>query len=269
MTAGQRSWGTGEDVTSKFLDAVYYMAVDPSPDVKGAFTPIVRAGDSINGTTYNGMLFYNGNNTTPAFFANISSPILTPEEDTYEVMSGMGAASTAMSEGVDQVLGMREGWWILPILANREAMQIAHDTYFEMIQEYFADMSGWMTGFALNIISKEYVVAGIKNGGDPMGVDPTEAPYIWIEESITWSNEEDDATVQAFYEAVNANITEQLKPLGVLHEYLYLNDANQVQDVFAGYPKSSVLLLQMIRDKYDPDRVFTDLMPGGFKVANA
>ncbi|KAK7729790.1 hypothetical protein SLS53_009206 [Cytospora paraplurivora] len=269
MTAGQRSWGTGDDVANGFLDAIYYMAVDPSPDVKGAITPVARASDSINGTSYNAMLFYNGNNTTPPFFANFSSPVLAPDEDSFEVMPGMGSAATVMSKGIDMVLGMREAWWMLPMRANREALQIVHDTYFEMIQEYFADMSGWITGFAPIIISKEFVVAGIKNGGDPMGLDPTQAPYIWIEESITWSNEEDDATVQAFYKAFNANVTTQLEPLGVLHKYIYLNDANEAQDVYAGYPKSSVLILQTIRDKYDPDKVFTNLMPGGWKIADA
>ncbi|KAB2579065.1 FAD linked oxidase [Lasiodiplodia theobromae] len=269
MTAGQRAYGSGDTVGRAFLDSVYEMTINPTPDVKGALTPIARAGDSINGTTYNAMFYYNGNNTTPDFFANFSEPVLTPEQDTYAVMSGMGAASKAMSEGTDQVEGLREGWWVVSIVANREAMQIIHDTYFAVAAEYFADVEGWITGLAYNIISKEFVVAGITNGGDPMGLDPNAAPYFWVEESMTWTHAEDDATVQAFYEAVNKNITAQLEPLGVLHNYLYLNDVNQAQDVFAGYPKSSVQLLKMIRDKYDPDMVFTKQMPGGFKVANA
>ncbi|OJD36055.1 fad binding domain-containing protein [Diplodia corticola] len=269
MAAGQRAYGSGDAVGQAFLDSVYEMAVNPSPDVKGAVTPIARAGDAINGTTYNAMLFYNGNDTTPDFFANFSAPVLTPEQDTVDVMSGMGAASEAMSEGTDSVLGMREGWWVVSILADREAMQIIHDTYFAMATEYFADVEGWITGLAYNIISKEFILGGITDGGDPMGLDPNAAPYLWVEESITWTHAEDDDTVQAFYEAVNKNITTQLEPLGVLHDFLYMNDVNKAQDVFAGYPKSSVELLKLIRDKYDPDMVFTEQMPGGFKVANA
>lgn len=269
MVAGQRAYGSGDEIGKVFLDSVYQMAVHPSPDVKGAITPIARAGAGINGTTYNAMLFYNGNDTAPAFFANFSSPVLTPEQDTFDTTSGMGAASEAMSEGTDQVLGMREGWWVLPILTDREAMQIIHDTYFAMAQEYLADVEDWITGMALNIVSKEFVMAGITNGGDPMGLDPNAAPYLWIEESITWKNAADDATVQAFYDAVNANLTAQLEPRGVLHDFVYMNDANAKQDVFAGYPKSSVQLLKMVREKYDPDMVFTNQMPGGFKVAHA
>lgn len=269
LTAGQRAYGTGNDVASSFLDALYYMAADPEPDVKGAIVPIARAYSGSNGTSYNTMMFYNGNNTNPDFFANFSAPVLPPTTDTYEVMAGMGDASAAMAEGTDQVAGFREGWWILPIRADRQAIQIIHDTYFEMINEYFVDVTNWISGMAFNIISKEYVVSGINNGGDPMGVDPNLAPYIWIEESITWADEKDDATVQAFYEAVNANLTAQLTPLNVLTPFIYLNDANKAQDVWGGYPKSSVMLLQLVREKYDPHRVFTDLMPGGWKVDSA
>ncbi|EKG14523.1 FAD linked oxidase [Macrophomina phaseolina MS6] len=269
MTGGQRAYGSGDAVGNAFLDSVYEMTVNPDPDVKGALTPIARAGDSLNGTTYNAMLFYNGNNTEPEFFANFSAPILTPVQDTFAVLPGMGAAAEAMSEGTDQVLGLREGWWVLSITADRAAMQIIHDTYFAMVREHFANVSGWITGLTFNIVSKNMVVAGITGGGDPMGLDPTKAPYLWVEQSITWTSADDDSTVQAFYDAVNANITAQLEPLGVLDKFLYMNDVNQKQDVFAGYPRSSVQLLQMIRDKYDPGMVFTNQMPGGFKVANA
>ncbi|KAL1639832.1 hypothetical protein SLS58_007576 [Diplodia intermedia] len=269
MSGGQRTYGTGDAVGRTFLDSVYEMTVHPNPDVKGAVTPIARASDSFNGTTYNAMFYYNGNDTAPDFFANFSAPVLVPEHDTMTVMTGMGEAAEAMAAGTDSVLGMREGWWVVSIVANREAMQIIHDTYFATVAEHFGDIEGWITGLAYNIISTEYVLAGINDGGDPMGLDPNAGPYLWVEESITWSHAKDDAKIQAFYEEVNEKITAQLEPLGVLHPFLYMNDVNQVQDVFAGYPKSSVQMLQMIRDKYDPDMVFTKQMPGGFKVANA
>lgn len=267
FTAGQRSWAGNQ--SQGFLDAVYNMAVDPNPDVKGALTPVANAGSSMNGTTYACMMFYNGNDTEPEFYQNFSAPILTPLTDTYGPMDGMGSAATLMSTGTDQIAGFREGWWFLTISANREALQIIHDTYFEMIAEHFADVDMWITGLAMNIVSKEYVLGGIQQGGpDPMGLDPSLAPYIMVEESITWYEASDDTTVDAFYEAFNKNITVQLEPFGVLSPYVYLNDANGAQDVFGGYPAENVERLKVIREKYDPSRVYTDLMPGGWKVAD-
>jgi FAD/FMN-containing dehydrogenase len=55
----------------------------------------------------------------------------------------------------------------------------------------------------------------------------------------------------------------------MISPWIYVNDADKGQDVFGGYPVENVKALQRIRQKYDPDRVFTDLMPGGWKVAHA
>lgn len=272
LTSGKRSYGSGDEVATKFLDAVYYMANDPNPDVKGALTPVCNGGSSQNATTYSNMMFYNGDNTTaPEFFANFSSPVLDPTDDSFGPMAGMGSAATLMSEGTDAIdPGFREGWWFFTMSAgSREALQIVHDTYFAMAAEYFADVEIWITGLALNIISKEFVLAGIANGGeDPIGLDPERAPYIMIEESLTWYYESDDDTIEAFYTAFNANITAQLEPYDVLTPFVYLNDANGAQDVFGGYPAENVQKLKEIREKYDPNRVYTDLMPGGWKVAD-
>lgn len=266
FTAGQRTFTADEG--DKFLDAVYYMAVNPTPDVKGALTPVANAGSGQN-ITYRTQMFYNGNDTTPEFFANFSSPILEPATDTYGPITGMGAAATLMSEGTDQIEGFHEAWWFVTMQANREAMQLFHDTYLSMVTEYFADVDIWITGLAMNVISKEYVLAGIANGGpDPIGLDPELAPYIMFEESITWYDSADDDTIDAFYAAFNANITAQLEPLNVLTPFVYLNDANGAQDVFGGYPAENVERLKEIRAKYDPDMVYTNLMYGGWKVAN-
>lgn len=264
--AGVRTWSI--DQADLFLDAVYNMAVDPDPDVKGALTPVANWGSGQN-KSFMSELFYNGDDSSPAFFANFSAPSMPPVTDSYGPVAGMGAAATLMAEGTDQIKGFREGWWFLTIKADRQALQLVYDTYMDFCETYFADVEIWITGLALNIMSKNFITAGIENGGeDPMGLDPADGPFIMIEESLTWYYESDDDTMQAFYHAFNANITAQLEPLGVLTDFIYLNDANGDQDVFAGYPLENVRKLQSIREKYDPNRVYTDLMPGGWKVAD-
>lgn len=51
--------------------------------------------------------------------------------------------------------------------------------------------------------------------------------------------------------------------------FLYLNYSGDTQDVFAGYPADNVERLKSVRAKYDPYLVFTNLMPGGWKVESA
>jgi hypothetical protein len=48
-----------------------------------------------------------------------------------------------------------------------------------------------------------------------------------------------------------------------------MNDAGFGQEIFQGYGAGNLAKLQLIRKKYDPLNVYTNLMPGGWKVANA
>jgi hypothetical protein len=91
----------------------------------------------------------------------------------------------------------------------------------------------------------------------------------WVEESLTWGDSADDALIEEFVTTTNANITTQLEAINATSAYIYLNDADEDQNVFAGYPAENVKRMKVIRDVYDPDLVFTNLMPGGFKVAKA
>lgn len=268
FTAGVRTWSA--DQADLFLDAVYDMAADPDPDVKGAVIPIANWGSGVN-KSFACQMFYNGGDAAPAFFANFSAPRMPPVTDDFGPVAGMGAAAARMARGVDRLRGFREGWWFLTVRADRRALRLIHDTYMAFCEAYLAGVEAWITGLAFNIVSRQFVAAaGVGNGagGDPMGLDPAGAPLVMIEESVTWYHASDDDTVRDFYAAFNANITAQLGPLGVLSDFVYLNDANGAQDVFAGYPLGNVRRLQAIRDKYDPGRVFTDLMPGGWKVAD-
>lgn len=96
--------------------------------------------------------------------------------------------------------------------------------------------------------------------------------YFWIEFAITYSdNEAYEPVVTKLLEDVNDEVMRKLEAQGKLDmvsKFIYLNDADKGQDVWGGYPKENVRKLQEIRSKYDPERVFTDLMPGGWKVAD-
>lgn len=73
-----------------------------------------------------------------------------------------------------------------------------------------------------------------------------------------------------FMKKLNADVSANLSTLhNVMSPFLYLNYANQEQHVFEGYPEANVKKMQSIRDKYDPNMVFTELISGGWKVAKA
>jgi hypothetical protein len=93
--------------------------------------------------------------------------------------------------------------------------------------------------------------------------------FFWVEEAITWGDPADDAVIDAFVLDVNADINSKLEQINATRSYIYLNDAETDQAVFQGYPAENLAKLKSIRAKYDPLKIYTNLMPGGFKVEHA
>ena len=87
-------------------------------------------------------------------------------------------------------------------------------------------------------------------------------------ENLSWSNPSDDHRINKFTERVTSEIDKKLTAANQKARYQYINDAGKGQEIFQTYPPENLQKLQQIRDKYDPNRVFTDLMPGGWKVAD-
>jgi hypothetical protein len=54
---------------------------------------------------------------------------------------------------------------------------------------------------------------------------------------------------------------------GGLLEWRYLNYADKSQDPMATYGEANVKLMKEAAAKYDPERVFQELCPGGFKIS--
>lgn len=59
---------------------------------------------------------------------------------------------------------------------------------------------------------------------------------------------------------------EAAREMGMLHEFVYLNYANQDQDPISTYGRENVASLRAAAAKYDPRGVFQRQVPGGFKL---
>lgn len=84
--------------------------------------------------------------------------------------------------------------------------------------------------------------------------------------TASWSEETDDETVALAVKALLKSIEEGLDELGALDPYVYLNYAAKWQDPIMSYGTESVDRLAMVQESYDPHRIFTDRVPGGFKL---
>lgn len=84
---------------------------------------------------------------------------------------------------------------------------------------------------------------------------------------VEYTNEQDDATVISFNTAALQALDTASKAANIYYPFQFLNDAGAGEQVFSLYGKGKSLeRMKSIRRAYDPDGVFQDLMPGGFKI---
>ncbi|KAI5919906.1 cytochrome P450 [Camillea tinctor] len=97
-------------------------------------------------------------------------------------------------------------------------------------------------------------------------VDRKGKTLIVINLSMTWSNAADDDAVDKAARELIAAIQRDVSELDALDPFLYVNYAAPWQRPIEGYGEASVERLQRVQRTYDPGRVFTNLVPGGFKI---
>ncbi|KAI8218263.1 Bifunctional solanapyrone synthase [Colletotrichum sp. SAR 10_77] len=237
--------------SAKYLDAVYNFGKYGSADGKAAIIPTILTYPSYNITAYAAARFYDSETAPATAFENFTSPVLAPVADSY--------ALQPLAE-----------FRVLSLVVNREAVDLVHDSFIAAATSKLSSIVGLSASITFQPITKEFIEQGISRGGpNPQGVDPAKAPYFWVVENLSWQDAKDDAAARGFAETVTADIEAALEAKGVAGGYLYLNDAGKGQRIFQTYPAANLARLKAIRTKYDPLRIYTNLLVGGWKVLDA
>jgi len=105
-----------------------------------------------------------------------------------------------------------------------------------------------------------------KNGGNPLGLKPSDGPLILISFPCSWTNPQNDELVYGATRKLIADIEEKAKKYKVYTPYVYLNYADFKQEVQKSYGKENYKRLQKIARKYDPQRKLAQLWKGYFKL---
>lgn len=263
------TYGSSNATRDAYLSALLDFAVNGDQDTAAAITPVARWGPNFTAPSYESTLFYNG--TIPP----TTGPFTKFFDET--TLKSVNASSTLAPRTLKlnaQLVrpafqpgglgyGLRQNFHVVPIAATAEAMRAVHDTWFDHLRSsnIANRLPGFFAGLAYNAITRTFAEASV---GTPQNI-PVE-PAFWVEESLSWGSADDDGEIEEWVRNVNAEIESKLKAINGRNRYIYLNDADKYQAVFQGYGEENVEKLKSIRAKYDPERVFTDLMPGGFKV---
>jgi hypothetical protein len=294
VTVGVLAHGQIARPETYYGSVVDFALVGQTGDQKASVIPIANTGNvsPFNSTiTYSTYPFWDGNAT--ASFANSVPPSLSYfQQPKLPVVTNSFAPKTMhqwseeTAPSFSQTTGLRQRFYTpfsLRVLDRDEAVKalgIIHDIYFGAIFEALAGVDVWFTGFSPFPISTHYLQASAHANpqpaaldipfGDPMNVTPEN--LLVLELSLSYGDHTSyEPIVTAFLEQMGQRMKDELEVQNLRHlisSWLYINDADKGQNVFAGYTKENVRALQRIREKYDPERVFTDLMPGGWKVAD-
>ncbi|KAL3420349.1 Bifunctional solanapyrone synthase 4 [Phlyctema vagabunda] len=245
---------------TRFLDATANYANFGALDAKSASIPALIVGRT---SYYLLILFYDGPDCNQTAFSNYTA-IAELTNDGYGNATTLGDyASGSLFPS-----GNRELFRTVGGLATRETVEIMNDAVTSMAQQYVGVIDGFAATAGFQTITKDMLEVTASAGGNPQNVDLDNAPYFWLVMNFEWLNAADDEILNASADVVISNITEQLTAAGLHSSFLFMNDAGAGQEVFQNYGNGSLSRLKSIRDSVDPHRVFTDLMPGGWKFAD-
>ena len=101
-------------------------------------------------------------------------------------------------------------------------------------------------------------------GGNALGLQNVN--QTWFVLDVGWWHPSDDDVVHNATRAIHDRIRQEAKSEGKLLEYIFMNDASYDQDVIKHYGAKNVKQLREVQRKYDPKRVFQNLVSGGFKL---
>lgn len=168
-----------------------------------------------------------------------------------------------MNQGLTD--GLRQTQWDVTFKVDRNLFTFLVNTFYAELPAV-QDATGFFPSISIQAITAGQLKGMQKNGGNALGLNPSNGPYFIMNMSSRWANASDDARILAFFSTIIKKVKAEAKSKGVDNEYIYMNYASQFEDAIASYGAANVAKLKAVSAKYDPQSVFINLMPGHFKL---
>ncbi|KAJ5689372.1 hypothetical protein N7462_003764 [Penicillium macrosclerotiorum] len=128
-----------------------------------------------------------------------------------------------------------------------------------------SDVQGLYPTFVTNVHSAGAARVGRTNGiGNVWGL--MEEPMILWQFSTGWDLQQDDLRIEAWSRQLAEHLHAINVKKGLAFDFVYMGDAGEWQDPFAGFPVENIDRMRDIRALYDPEGIFSRLNWGGFKL---
>jgi len=113
-----------------------------------------------------------------------------------------------------------------------------------------------------------WLKASAARGGNALGLDPAKGTYVFYAQVVEWTGAQYNDAAYGWVASTAGKIDDALKAAGLYDPFHYMGDSAgfQIPGYYNGYGAANAAKLMAISKKYDPQRVFQNLMPGGFKI---
>ncbi|KUJ16972.1 FAD-binding domain-containing protein [Mollisia scopiformis] len=250
-----------ESAVPAFIDATANFAANNPPDIAAGSVISITYNQTTGEIVPSLLGVQEGTESPPSRFANFSAipstlalnNVLTPIEwhsqlDPPNQMFRVQFASKTMKPNSTQLYQIYEAW--------KSAL------------EDVSDVEGLVPTFVMNTMPASAASVAMTNGvGNTWGLDDTQS-YIIFQYSTGWANASDDLRMLNWASKMLDYWHLQNQELELASEFVYMGDAGDFQDPFAGFPLENVQKMREIRDVYDPLGTFKRLNWGGFKLGN-
>ncbi|KAK8108091.1 uncharacterized protein PG998_010104 [Apiospora kogelbergensis] len=151
------------------------------------------------------------------------------------------------------------------VKADVDTLATGGDIWCEEL-EPVKDAAGLMCSYTIQPYPISQLQKTSANGGNVLGLDPSEGPVLNLLLLSYWADKKDDDRVTGFMQKALKRIESNAKDRGQLVPFIYWNYAFSDQDALRSYGQENVQKLQAASKKYDPDGLFQTACPGGFKL---
>ncbi|KAI4713811.1 hypothetical protein J4E89_001259 [Alternaria sp. Ai002NY15] len=259
MWGGQRAHT--EDQWDKVYEAYYNYAVNSGKDPKQAqiVSFALQGGMKIAAED----LEYSEPTPWPAVFDDWKA---IPAIIDQTAIANMSTLANQLGAGAPD--GVQETYWDRTFKVDRDIFKAFIDIFFEMVPA-IQDAAGILPVLSFQAITVPAMEKMQQNGGNALGLDPSDGPIFICNLAILWTDVADNARIMSFSNSLYERLVEEAAKKDLNHDYIYMNYASPYQDVIASYGAANKQRLKSISGEYDPTGVFQVLQPGYFKLEGA
>lgn len=190
---------------------------------------------------------------------------MQPQIDALNTMRLQTVTEAAAEQAGGVQSQVRCAYMNITVKADVATLQAAADIYTEGLGPV-KSAEGLTSSFTLQPYPVSLLEKSEAAGGNSLGLISTDGPLVSVLLLAYWKNRSDDDTVIDFMKETLEKMRQDAASREKLVPFVYMNYAWTHQDPISSYGAENKRKLQQASKKYDPEGLFQNACPGGFKL---